>query len=323
MKMKGNTMKNKRHLAPLAGALVLAAGAATSAAVLTGGTATAAGTPSSAFGLELSIAGNGVIPRTPAVSSTDGSLKTDSLIGLPTNPVASGGIVNASAQNGAASASVTDLAVGQDLLKTIDPQGTLTTQLKGACTQVTDALALPLDQVKSALNQVLPGLQTALDTIADSSKGTPLNLSALGALDITKLTDPTQLKALCDVLGGNLKVVGAGAVEAKCTGNSGTTTIADLKALGLPVNVDTKKANQSVKVFDVPGVPPVVELVVNRQTANADGTFTVDALYVNILDQVKLTVASATCGNVTSDKAPVPGDAPAPKPVKEHVAVTG
>lgn len=316
-------MKNKRHLAPLAGALVLVAGAATSAAVLTGGTATAAGSPSSAFGLELSIAGNGVIPRTPAVSSTDGSLKTDSLIGLPTNPVASGGIVNASAQNGAASASVTDLAVGEGLIKTLKLPDSATQQLKSGCTQLTTALEAITGPVGDALDTILPQLQGGLDQVADATKGTPLNLSALGALDITKLTDPEQLKALCDVLTGDLKVVGAGAVEARCTGNTGTTTIANLKALGLPVNVDTKKANQSVKVFDVPGVPPVVELVVNRQTANADGTFTVDALYVNILDQVKLTVASATCGNVTSDKAPVPGDAPAPKPVKEHVAVTG
>ena len=316
-------MKNKRHLGPLAGALVLVAGAATTATLLTGGTATAAGTPSSAFGLERSVAGNGVIPRTPAVSSTDGSLKTDSLIGLPTNPVASGGIVNASAQNGAADASVTDLAVGEGLIKTLKLPAAATDQLKAGCTQLTTALEGLTGPVGDALDTILPQLQGGLDQVADATKGTPLNLSALGALDITKLTDPDQLQALCDVLAGDLKVVGAGAVEARCTGNTGTTTIANLKALGLPVNVDTKKANQSVKVFDVPGVPPVVELVVNRQTANADGTFTVDALYVNILDQVKLTVASATCGNVTSDKAPVPGDAPAPKPVKEHVAVTG
>ncbi|WP_408895981.1 hypothetical protein ACJ5H2_13810 [Nocardioides sp. R1-1] len=316
-------MKNKRHLAPLAGALLLVAGAATSVSLLAGGSATAAGTPSSAFGLELSIGGNGVIPRTPAVSSTDGSLKTDSLIGLPTNPVASGGIVNASAQNGAASASVADLAVGEGLIKTLKLPAEVTTQLTAGCTQLTTALEGLTGPIGDALDQVLPQLQGALDGIADNTKGTPLNLSALGALDITKLTDPDQLKALCDVLAGNLRVVGAAAVEAKCTGNTGTTTIANLRALGLPVNVDTKKANQAVKVFDVPGVPPVVELVVNRQTANADGTFTVDALYVNILDQIKLTVASATCGNVTSDRAPAPGDAPSPKPVKDHVPVTG
>ena len=316
-------MKNKRHLAPVAGALLLVAGAATSVSLLAGGSATAAGTPSSAFGIELSIGGNGVIPRTPAVSSADGSLKTDSVVALPANPVASGGIINASAQNGAASASVTDLAVGEGLIKTLQLPKDVTDQLQAGCTQLTTALEGVTGPVGDALDQILPQLQGALDKVADSTKGTPLNLSALGALDITKLTDPDQLKALCDVLAGNLRVVGAGAVKAECTGNTGTTTIADLKALGLPVKVDTKKANQSVKIFDVPGVPPVVELVVNRQTANADGTFTVDALYVNVLDQIKLTVASATCGNVTSDRAPQPGDAPSPKPVKDHVPVTG
>ncbi|GAA3552654.1 hypothetical protein [Nocardioides daeguensis] len=316
-------MKNKRHLAPVAGALLLVAGAATSAALLTGGSATAAGNPSSAFGLELSIAGNGVIPRTPAVTSTDGSLKSDSLIALPTNPVASGGIVNASAQNGAASASVADLAVGQDLLKTIDPQGTLTGQLNTACTQLVGQLGPVLDPVNTqVLGPLLTQLQGVLDQVATSTKDTPLNLGALGALDISKLTNG-ELGGLCDVLAGKLKLVGAGAVEAKCTGDAGTTTIADLRALGLPVDVDTKLANQAIKIPSMAGVPPIIELVVNRQTANADGTFTVDALYLNVLDQIKLTVASATCGNVTTGRSLTPGDAPAPKPVKEHVPVTG
>ena len=81
----------------------------------------------------------------------------------------------------------------------------------------------------------------ALDQVADATKGTPLNLSALGALDITKLTDPEQLKALCDVLTGDLKVVGAGAVEARCTGNTGTTTI----QLGVPSMTTTLAARAS------------------------------------------------------------------------------
>ncbi len=314
-------MMNKRKLAPVAGSLLLLAGAAASVSLLTGGSATAAGSPSSAFGIELSIANNGVIPKTPSVTSTDGTVKTDSLIALPSNPVASGGVVNATAQNGAASASVTDLAVGDGLLANLPAD--VTGQLKSGCDTLLTQAGAVTGPIGSGLGTALTGLQGALDQIANATKNTPLNLSALGALDITKLTDLSQIKALCDVLGGKLKVVGAGAVEAKCAGNTGTTTIADLKALGLPVNVDTKQANQKVKVFDIAGVPPVVELIVNRQTANADGTFTVDALYVNILDQVKLTVASATCGNVTSDKAPVPGQAPAPKPVKKHVAVTG
>ncbi|GAA1543667.1 hypothetical protein [Nocardioides humi] len=316
-------MKNKRHLAPVAGALLLVAGAATSVSLLAGGSATAAGNPSSAYGLELAIADNAVIDRMPAVTSTDGTLKTDSLIGLPTNPVASGGIVNASAQNGAASASVADLAVGDGLLSTIDPQGTLTGQLDTVCQQIVGQLGPVLDPVNTqVLGPLLTQLQGVLDQVGTATQGTPLNLSALGALDISNLTNG-QLDGLCDVLAGKLRLVGAGAIEARCTGNTGTTTVADLKALGLPVNVDTKKANQAVKIPDVAGVPPIIELVVNRQTPNADGTFTVDALYLNVLDQIKLTVASATCGNVTSDRAPAPDDAPAPKPVKDHVPVTG
>lgn len=315
-------MKNKRHLAPVAGALLLVAGTAASVSLLAGSSATAAGTPSSAFGLELSIAGNSVIEPLPAVTSTDGAPKSDSLVGLPKNPVASGGIINASAQNGAATASVTDLAVGDGLLA-IPQLDALTQPLGAACDDLTAALGQltePLDT--TLLAPLLTNLQGVLDQVGTATKGTPLNLSALGALDISKLTK-LELNGLCDVLRGKLRIVGAGAVEARCTGNTGTTTVADLAALGLPVKIDTKQANQSIKIPDVAGVPPIIELVVNRQTANADGTFTVDALYLNVLDQIKLTVASATCGNVTSDRAPAPDDAPAPKPVKDHVPVTG
>ncbi|MDN5745341.1 MAG: hypothetical protein L0H31_09490, partial [Nocardioidaceae bacterium] len=268
----------------------------------------------------LSIADNAVLDKIPAVTSTDGSKVEDSLIALPDNPVASGGVVNALAENGHAKASVTDLGVGDGLLAQLPQQ--LTDTLGTTCTQLAAALEPVTTPIGDLLNQLAPGLDGLLQQVADATKDTPLNLGALGALDLTKLTS-LDLKGLCTVLSGDAKLVGAGAVEAECNGNTGTTTIADLSALGLPVDIGTSQANQSITIPDIEGVPPLVDLTINRQTKNADGTFTVDALNLNLLGQVDVTVASATCGKVTNDKPKDPNDAPSPSPVKTHVPVTG
>ncbi len=315
MKMKGNPMKFKRHLAPVAGAMLLVSGAA-SVALLGGGTATAAGNPSSAFGLELNIAGNAVLEPLPTVTSTDGALTEDSLVALPDNPVVSGGIVNVSAQNGKAKSSVTDLGVGDGLLSALPPA--LTGPLGDACTQLTDAL----DPVTGAINEallgnLLPTIGGLLDDISDATDGTPLDLSLLGALNLSNLTN-LQLGGLCDVLAGRDQIIGADAVVAECNGTTGTTTITDVSALGLPLDLDVDQPNASVEI------PGLLTVTANRHTTNADGTFTVDALYVNLLGQVELTVASATCGEVTrSVPTGDPSDAPSPTPVESHVPVTG
>ncbi|HVK28612.1 MAG TPA: choice-of-anchor P family protein [Nocardioides sp.] len=308
-------MKKTRTLASAAGAVVLVTGAA-SFAVLGGGSAIAAGEPSSAYGLALSIADNAVIGEdTIAVESTDGTLVTDSLIGLPDNPVASGGVINVSAENVKAESSVTDLGVGDGLLAALP--AALTDQLGAAC----DTLAGALDPVTGAIDDallgtLLPQIGGLLDQISDATDGTPLDLSLLGALDLSELTS-LQLGGLCDVLAGDDQLVGADAVIAECTGDTGTTTITDLSALGLPVDIDVDEPNAKVEI------PGLLTITANEQIANADGTFTVNALHVNLLGQVDLVVASATCGEVTSDEETDPSDAPTPTPVESHVPVTG
>lgn len=309
-------MKKTRILASATGAVVLVTGA-TAFAVLGGGSATAAGQPSSAFGLELNIADNAVIEPLPTVESTDGKVVTDSLIGLPSNPVASGGVINVSAENGKASSSVTDLGVGDGLLSQLPPA--LTTQLGAACTTLVQAIDPVTGAVNGVLTPVLSTLGGLLGQVSNATDGTPLDLSLLGAIDLSKLA-PLDLLGLCDVLAGKDKLVAAGAVIAECNGDTGTTKLTDLTALGLPVDIDVTKPNASVSI------PGLLTITANRQTKNADGTFTVDALYVNLLDQVELTVSSATCGNVTTDTGPTTPtetDAPTPTPVESHVPVTG
>lgn len=299
-------MKKTRTLASVAGAVALVTGAA-SLTLLGGGTATAAGEPSSAFGLDLSIAGNAVVETTPSVESTDGTLVTDSLADVPLDPIATAGVVTVSAENGKASSAVADLnAVLLD--GALAPLTALGDQLEPLC-DVLDQVPLA-----DAVNQVTGTLQESLLGPLVEAVDPSIDLSLLTALDLDELL-PAQLGDLCDfALSGNL--LGATAIEAACTGDTGTVTIEATDGL-LASLIDTNEPNSAV------AIPGVVEVVVNRQTSNADGTFTVDALYVNLLDQVELTVASATCGEVTNDEETDPSDAPTPTPVESHVPVTG
>jgi hypothetical protein len=304
----------KKSLTAGVGALTLVASAATVALVGGAGTASAAGNPSSAFGIEAT----GFLPieATPVVESTDGSLVEDSAATFPENPLLTGGIMEVSAQNGAASATVADLQVGDGLLSQLPPE--VTEPLGTACDDLT--ASLPLGDVTGPVNQDLLGnVETILDELSNSTAGTPLDLSALAALELDDLL-PTELSGLCDVLSGESGLVNATAIEASCTGDTGAATIADLTAIGLPLEVNTDRPNTAV------GIEGVVTATVNRQTQNANGTFTVDALVLELLGQQEIVVASATCGEVTADEPDSPdepGDAPTPTPVPGDLPVTG
>lgn len=221
-----------------------------------------------------------------------------------------------SAENGAASSTVADLQVGDGLLSQLPAE--VTTALNDGCTQLTSQV--DLSQVTGPVDEnLLKPLEDVLDQLDAGTSGTPLDLSALAALDLSAIT-PDSLAGLCDVLSGKSGLVNATAIEASCTGDSGTATIADLTALGVPVEVNTDKPNTAV------GIEGVVTLTVNRQTQNPNGTFTVDALVLELLGQEEIVIASATCGEVTADKPDSPDepkDAPAPKPVPGDLPVTG
>lgn len=294
----------KRHLSAVAAALLLTGAAASVALIGGSSTSSAAGAPSSAYGIAIS----GALPLapTPAVVSEDGRLVSDSAASIPDNPLLGGGVLEVGAENGYARAALADLAVGDGILDLLPVD--LAEQLQPVC----DALgAVPLDQVTDPITGLLlPGtLQDVLDQLP-----TPVDLGAVTALDLGDLL-PEDLTGLCDLLAGDVGLVGASAIEARCQGHTGTTTIADLTALGLPVQIDTSQANATT------AIPGVLSLTVNRQTENTDGTFTVDALVLDLFDQVEVVVASATCGRVTDRRDPT--DAPSPTPVETRLPVTG
>lgn len=307
-------MKKTRQLASVAGAIALVTGAA-SLTLLGGGSATAAGVPSSAYGLELNIGGNAAIDKMPSVVSSDGSLTEDELIDTDTlNPLLSGGVVQVSAENGKAMANVTGLGVGDGLLSQLPSD--VTDQLGTVCDQITQAI----DPITGAVDdtvfgQLLGNLDGVLQQVGDATAGSPIDLSLLGALDLTKLTT-NGLTGLCTVLRGDDKLVDLGTVIAKCNGQTGTTSVTDASVAGIPLDIPTEPNGKVA-------IDGLVDITANEQIKNADGTFTVNALHLNLLGQIDLVVASATCGKVTNDKPDTPDDAPSPTPVQTHVPVTG
>lgn len=304
-------MKITRLVGAVGGTLLLVAAGASVALVGGSGTASAAGQPSSAFGLHLTGAGTPVIDQTPTVVSSDGKQVEDSLGAIPENPLITGGIVNVSARNNHASASVTELNV----LNGIEPLQEVFTQLEPLCSALDQ---IPLGTITEPLIDPVTGTLLPALTEALADAGQPnIDLSLIPALDFSELL-PDQLGDLCDV---GTSVVQADTVTAECNGDSGTAVVAGLTVAGLEPTIDTNQPNRSIEV------PGLLELTVNRQTKNADGTFTVDALYLNLLDQIELTVSSATCGEVLAaapPSDPTESDAPTPRdPVTTNAPVTG
>lgn len=305
----------KKSLIAGLSALALATSAA-SVALVGGSTAShAAGTPSSAYGLELTIGGEEVIPAsTVAVESTDGSNVSDSLAEFPENPILTGGLIEVEAANNYAMARTARLELGDGLLANVPAE--VRDQISSGCTDL-ESNATPLEDILNEVdNQLLLNLEAALDQLNDQTSPSGLDLSALASLDLQALT-PNELSGLCDVLAGEQALLTSGTLEAECTDDSGTAIIEDLNALGLESEVNTTEPNQSAEI------PGVLKVTVNEQTSNNDGTFTVNALRVTLLGQADLTVSSATCGEVTRDVAEQTDEAPAPTPVEANLAVTG
>lgn len=311
-------MKFKRQLVAVGSAVALAAAGASVALIGGSSASVAAEVPSSAYGIQSS----GLLPLgpLPSVVSKDGKLKTDSLVALPAgNGLLTGGVVNVQAQNDAAEADVTNLKLSG---KVID-------QLTGALAPVASALQPVCDALNnvdtSQLNNLVSQTGSLLNAIKQLTttvnNATGIDLTGVGGLDLSHLL-PAQLGGLCDALSGKAGLLNVGAVTTECHGHAGSVDIANLTALGLPVNVDTSKANSKISL---PG--GLLTITVNKQTKNADGTFTVEGLEVDLLNQLKLVVTSATCGHITARPTPPPTHptkhAPAPHPVHTRAPVTG
>lgn len=307
----------KRELKAAVGAGALLVGAATVVVVGGATTGTAAGTPSSAYGITASLAGNQLLAPTPYVVSTTGALVSDSLATVPVPDIANVGLVEVTAQNNHATSNVAGVTVS----------GTSLTS--GALKPVGDALAPVLDQVGAVCDQ----LNAATTVLTDPLSSTLTDLvNQLGA-GLAPLTEPTtggvitgaelldNLTPVCDALDNLGELISIGAVTAQCTGNTGTSHVGEISLLGLPA-ILPEGTNQALSQGALGALAPLVDLKLNTQTTNADGTFSVTALTLDLLSAagapvVHLEIGHVTCGNVTNDTptTSVPS-APAPTVIK-------
>jgi hypothetical protein len=142
----------------------------------------------------------------------------------------------------------------------------------------------------------IPGIPSPSDLPADS----------LRELCTLLLTPPDSL-------------VSADVVQVTCNGDQGNVRIAGLEVAGQSVPVPDPEPNTSIPDN------PLIGLKVNKQTRNADGSFTVSGVEVTLGGTQKVTLGSATCGARVAQQtgSPKPAPAPAPAPVQRNAPVTG
>jgi hypothetical protein len=124
-------------------------------------------------------------------------------------------------------------------------------------------------------------------------------LNAKSDCDATSATSSAQGGAAnVRLLGTPLtRLITADAIEANCsaTGDApptGGTTVANLRVLGIAVNVPVNGSPIDVSI------PGVASVIVNEKVTNPDGSLTVNALHVSLLGGkvADVIVGSATCG---------------------------
>jgi hypothetical protein len=235
------------------------------------------------------ISAEGPVPieKTPYVESTDGSPQSTGGGTVPDNPLVSGEIANLTAGNGKAAVKLVDATIGGGL-----PQPPA--ELLTFCEQLPDQ---GLPQVPGDLPGI-PGVPSPGQLPAD------------------------DLRSLCElVLTPPDSLVSADVVQVSCHGDQGNVRVVGLEVAGQEVPVPDPEPNTSIPDN------PLIGLTVNKQTRNADGSFTVSALEIMLGGTQKVTLGSTTCGERvpavadTSGQAPAP--APAPAPVQRNAPVTG
>jgi phage baseplate assembly protein gpV len=280
----------RRDLKALAGTAAVVTATA-SFAVLAGSTAVdARSTTSSAYGV--SAAGALPFDMTPYVESSDGKTHTSSAVELPDNPLLSVRAGTVSAGNDAASVQLLDVGVGQGGFDQLPepPQ-----ELRDQCANLPDAGTgdLPTGDLPDV---PIPGFPSLDDLPA------------------------SDLQELCDLLlTPPDSVLSVGAVHVWCKGDTGAVDVANLKVLGQAVDVPSTAPNTSLPAN------PLVGLTVNKQTKNADGSFTVSGLVIDLGDGSQtITLGSATCAKPAAKHhaSPTP-TAPTPTPVVTTHPVTG
>ena len=105
-------------------------------------------------------------------------------------------------------------------------------------------------------------------------------------------------------------VISLGLVTAECDDAQGNVSIADLKVDGQEINLDQIKPNTELIPDPLQGI---ARITLNKQADNGDGSLTVSALSVDLLNGTQtVDLSTATC--TETEEAPAPAPEPAPEP---------
>lgn len=117
------------------------------------------------------------------------------------------------------------------------------------------------------------------------------------AATLTAGDDTASVELAGVKLTGDPGTIEAKVINVACEGDTGTVSIVDLDLNGTPVVIPPPDSNPVNEVIEVPGV---AKITYNQQMTNDDGTFTVNALVIELLSDTeaaqKVTLGSATCG---------------------------
>jgi hypothetical protein len=118
-------------------------------------------------------------------------------------------------------------------------------------------------------------------------------------------------------------VLSAKIITARCDGNAGSSKLVDVQLAGHSIQAGASP-NSTITV-PVQGLGGV-QVTINKQVRNADGSLTVTALELAVQALGKsqtIDISSATCSAGQAHTPGMPGEAPKPTPVPSDLPVTG
>lgn len=274
-------------------------------AVLAGtGPSQAGGVPSSAYGA----AATGAFPfeKTPYIESSDGRRHTNSQVELPENPVLSLRAVTTTAADSSASVEIIDAGVGKGLFEELPEPPK---ELQDLCDQLPLASDAASGSAAGGLSDGLEGLPKMPGGRQGTPKAPPLDLGIPGVPPLDQLPKG-ELPDLCRLLQDPPdSIANIDTLNIWCKGDEGGVDVGTVRVLGQEVELPSTDPNTEIPA------EPLANITINRQTENADGSFTVDGVVVNLGGAQEIVLGSATCGNYVEDREdPTPKPDPEPKP---------
>ncbi|MCW2947259.1 MAG: hypothetical protein JWR24_3976 [Actinoallomurus sp.] len=145
------------------------------------------------------------------------------------------------------------------------------------------------------------------------SEASVVDLKVLNVVPSSQLKLPLSSKA----------VLSAKLITARCVDGAGTSQLVKVKLAGQSL-IEAGTSPNSTLTVPVQGLGDV-QVTINKQVRNADGSLTVTALELAVAALGKtqlIDISSATCSAGESTPTP-PGEAPKPTPVPSDLPVTG